>query len=339
MFERKRNVEIPTDIPKRIKFGFVIRYSTRIAKRRENQVAESKSRSEIPEDSTRLHVTDCLLSYFLLKRWSGRRQGELVNWFSFRPEEFNSRNSRTIIRAEFLCHLTSPRCIVILFLFRRRSSPGKQIFLRLTRLKCFGGGKSPGTAVGTSHHLSGASHQPARPSLIALERLHLILFTNSLNNRLQPSPASRDLLWALTLYRRPADDSPSECGKSKSKWSFQPPHFSIPMNRDEKYVLNRLEKPLKPLVRSLRQPIGPKTLIARFVSFCLASPPVAGDYISICFLEISFFSSHHPENTDKSPACFKSLFNQHEIIQLRSFLLFHDAKSRGAKVFLFLSSP
>lgn len=136
MFERKRNVEIPTDIPKRIKFGFVIRYSTRLGSElRENQVAESKSRTEIPEDSTRLRVTDCLLSYFLHKRWSGRRQGELVNWFSLRPrrlqlEEFTNDNKR-----KFLCHLTSPRCIVILFLFCRRYSPGKQIFLRLTRFK------------------------------------------------------------------------------------------------------------------------------------------------------------------------------------------------------------
>lgn len=80
------------------------------------------------------------------------------------------------------------------------------------------------------------------------------------------------------------------------------------MNRDEKYVLNRSEKPLKPLYLLFSLP---------FALLHSASSLQLRVITSQFAFEISSFS-HHPENVDKSPACFKSLFNQHKIIQFLS---------------------
>lgn len=172
-----------------------------------------------------------------------------------------------------------------------------------------------------------STYHPSMSSVfsITLKRQHLILFTNNLNSSL------KSLLFSSSVLLLAMWNVQIEMNQEEAFHHLSSPASSPSMSRDEKYVLNRLEKPLKPLVRSFLSPTPP-TCSAMFLSISSCG----WLHLNLLSRFPSFFfpfPSHHPENVDKSPACFKSLSNQHKIIQLllRLFLPFFCASLRASK--------
>jgi hypothetical protein len=102
------------------------------------------------------------------------------------------------------------------------------------------------------------------------------------------------------------------------------------MNRDEKNVLDRSEKPLKPLsspiysTSSSAHTPTPDSLFLRVITSQFAF-----------FLEISSpLRLLPPENVDKSPACFKSLSNYSVLseLEVRSFSSSPPEPQRGGEL-------